>query len=341
MLPKSFHQDSSGNHLPSARLWSSILPLLLLAIASITTGLVGLTLLVEQDALWIALTGVITLLSTCAAAAFFIYQHHKLQLFLLQHREQAAKLQALQQLADERSRLRTLIQTIPDLVWLKDPEGVHLACNSTFERLYGAKEVDIVGKTDYDFVDADLANSFRQWDQEAMAAEKLSINEEWVTFADDGRRVLLETIKTPMRDTMGNLVGVLGIARDITARHVQSALQDQIARIAATAPGLICSFRIGADGSTSMPYAGSAIEDLYGLRLEDVAEDATLIFARIHSDDLTRVHASIAESARDLTLWHDEFGFAIHARVKSGSRVVQCRSGKPMAAFFGTVLFRI
>ena len=93
-----------------------------------------------------------------------------------------------------------------------------MACNKMFERFFGAKEEDIVGKTDYDFVDRALADFFREHDRRAMAAGKPSCNEEWITFADDGHRALLDTIKTPMFDPEGNLVGVLGIGRDITKR---------------------------------------------------------------------------------------------------------------------------
>ena len=100
-------------------------------------------------------------------------------------------------------QLRTLIETIPDLIWLKDPAGVFLSCNPRFERLFNAPEAQIIGKTDHDFVPGELADFFRQKDQEAIAASKPSINEEWVTFADDGHRALLETIKTPMRDHDG------------------------------------------------------------------------------------------------------------------------------------------
>ncbi|MBI5890043.1 MAG: PAS domain S-box protein [Nitrosomonadales bacterium] len=123
------------------------------------------------------------------------------------------------QLENQRVRLRTLVQTIPDLIWLKDPEGVYLSCNPQFERFFGAKEADIVGKTDYDFVDEKLADFFRQKDREAMAAGKPKLNEEWVTYPDSGQRALLETIKVPMRDESGHLIGVMGIARDITARR--------------------------------------------------------------------------------------------------------------------------
>jgi PAS domain S-box-containing protein len=98
-----------------------------------------------------------------------------------------------------------------------------------FERFFGAKEADIVGKTDYDFVDRELADFFRAHDRKAMLAGGPSINEEWLTFADDGHRALMETIKTPMRDNAGQLIGVLGIARDITANHqFQEKLAAQI-----------------------------------------------------------------------------------------------------------------
>ncbi|SHO52264.1 ATP-binding protein [Desulfopila aestuarii] len=114
--------------------------------------------------------------------------------------------------------LRCLIRSIPDLVWLKDPNGVYLTCNPSFETFFGAKEAEIVGKTDYDFVSRELADSFLEHDRIAMQAGKPSVNEEWLTFSDNGYRGLFETIKTPMLDGQGNLIGVLGIARDITDR---------------------------------------------------------------------------------------------------------------------------
>lgn len=114
--------------------------------------------------------------------------------------------------------MRCLLKTLPDLIWLKDPNGVFLACNSTFESLFNAAEEEIVGKTDYDFVPRDIADFFREKDREALAASRPLRNEEWITFADDGHRALFETIKTPMFDSQGELIGVLGVGRDITER---------------------------------------------------------------------------------------------------------------------------
>ncbi len=124
---------------------------------------------------------------------------------------------------EESERQKQLIlNAMPDLVWLKDSYGNYQMCNPVFERLFGAPESAIVGKTDFDFVDAELARFFRKKDQEAMAAGHPVRNEEWVTFADGGHRVLLETLKTPLRDRNGKPIGVLGIARDITERETAS-----------------------------------------------------------------------------------------------------------------------
>ena len=131
-------------------------------------------------------------------------------------------------LQESEAHLNTLIHTIPDLVWLKDPDGVYLACNSRVERLFGAKEADIIGKTDYDFVNKGLADSFRENDNKAMSANKPLTNEEKITFADDGHTEIVETIKTPMHDVKGRLIGVLGIARDITERKLAEQEREKL-----------------------------------------------------------------------------------------------------------------
>ncbi|WP_342304274.1 PAS domain-containing sensor histidine kinase [Methanolobus sp. ZRKC5] len=121
-------------------------------------------------------------------------------------------------LLDSKGQLRTLVDTIPDVVWLKDANGTYLICNAKFERFFGAKEAEIIGKTDYDFVDSDLADFFTQKDREAMEAGKPVMNEEKITYSDDGHEEYLETIKSPMYDSNGQLIGVLGVGRDITPR---------------------------------------------------------------------------------------------------------------------------
>ncbi|WP_277059042.1 PAS domain-containing protein, partial [Trichlorobacter lovleyi] len=73
--------------------------------------------------------------------------------------------QAVRLLKKNEQFQKTLIETLPDLVWLKDPDGVYLGCNPRFEELYGAKQSEIIGKTDYDFVERELADFFRENDR--------------------------------------------------------------------------------------------------------------------------------------------------------------------------------
>ncbi|WP_295407142.1 ATP-binding protein [uncultured Thiocystis sp.] len=123
-----------------------------------------------------------------------------------------------QALARSEVRLRTLLDTLPDLVWLKDADGFFLACNPRFEQCFGARESEILGKGDHDFVPAEQADFFLAKDCVAIAAGRPRANEEWLTFASDGYRGLFETLKTPVRDARGEIVGVLGIAHDISER---------------------------------------------------------------------------------------------------------------------------
>ncbi|MBI3902623.1 MAG: PAS domain S-box protein [Nitrosomonadales bacterium] len=175
---------------------------------------------------------------------------------------EAQRKQIAQALNEKETRLRTLVETIPDLIWLKDMDGVYLSCNQMFERFVGKKEADILGKTDYDFVDRELADFSREHDRKAMAAGKPCINEEWVTFADDGHRALLETIKTPMRDAGGKLIGVLGIARDITERRKAEEALRKLSQAVEQSPSSI----VITDLEANIEYANAAFFKATGYR---------------------------------------------------------------------------
>ncbi|MES2090520.1 MAG: response regulator [Pseudomonadota bacterium] len=148
------------------------------------------------------------------------------------------------ELEGQRSQWRTLVHSIPDLVWLKDVNGFYLACNRGFERLYGQPEAGIIGKRDHDFVDQAQADFFRARDQCALDAGSPQSNEEWLTFSDNGERRLFETVKTPLLNAQGQVTGVLGVARDITDRrqatqerehyrhHLQEMVDERTAQLA-------------------------------------------------------------------------------------------------------------
>jgi hypothetical protein len=217
-------------------------------------------------------------------------------------------------LGTEPAFLKALIRTIPDLVWMKNPAGVFLACNPAAAKFFGAPESEVVGKTDFDFLPAEEAELYQARDREAAASDDPVTHREWLIFRGDGRRALLETIKTAMRDTSGRLVGVLGIARDITSADTAEKLllgrlaeQERLARIAATLPGAIFAYRLRPNGTTCVPYVSSAFEELWGLRPEELVEDAAELWNTVHPDDAAGIRAQLAESTGSLSSWHGEF----------------------------------
>lgn len=175
--------------------------------------------------------------------------------------------------------LRNLLTTIPDLIWLKDAEGRYLTCNVAFEQFFGATEEEIIGKTDYDFVSRDLADFFRKNDLRAMNAGKSRVNEEELVFARDGYKGLFETIKTPMCDADRNVIGILGIARDISARkHVEEDLRESEERFRQVYENMAVGVvRVSLDSvieSANEAFCnmvGYAEDDLVGMNVLDVS----------------------------------------------------------------------
>jgi PAS domain S-box-containing protein len=202
-------------------------------------------------------------------------------------------------LANSEAKMNTLFSAIPDLLWLKDPDGVYLACNEEFELFFGAKEAEIVGKTDHDFVDKHLADIFRENDQKAMAAKQPTINEEEITYASDGHAAYLETIKTPVLNGYGECIGVLGIARNITERksfeqNLQS-LKDRLSAVIENVPGT--TYRSSSNNSQIIEYVSDEITNLTGYARHYFLDQPLSKFqALIHPDDLSMVRESIESS---------------------------------------------
>ena len=121
-----------------------------------------------------------------------------------------------EQLELEKTKLSTIVSSLPDALWIKDADGKYLTCNKRFEDLYGAKQSEIVGKFDKDFVDEKLAESFRENDIKAMKSDVPLSNYEELTYSKDGHTEYSHTIKTKGMLNDGSIYGVLGISRDIS-----------------------------------------------------------------------------------------------------------------------------
>ena len=202
-------------------------------------------------------------------------------------------------LALERSWLflETLIQALPDLCWLKDPDGVYLFANHRFEQFFGERKETIVGKTDFDFVERDLAEFFRAHDERAIRERRPCRNEEEVTFADDGHREILDTIKCPIFAANGELVGVLGIGRDITERkRFEEALRESEERFRQAVENIPDGLVIyGTD--LRVKHANRAMSRLLGVAFDESfgKRDSAFWPPSIYGDYLGQLEQAIAE----------------------------------------------
>ncbi|NJB68592.1 diguanylate cyclase (GGDEF)-like protein/PAS domain S-box-containing protein [Desulfobaculum xiamenense] len=132
----------------------------------------------------------------------------------------------MRELVENRNLLVSFIDTVPDLVFYKDAHGVYRSCNAAFAAFAGCAQEEVVGRSDYELFDESVASSFREQDSETLATMRPSLREVWVTRAD-GTPALMEAVKVPLLGAQGDLLGIVGISRDITRRRAtETALRN-------------------------------------------------------------------------------------------------------------------
>jgi PAS domain S-box-containing protein len=111
-------------------------------------------------------------------------------------------------------KYRTLLENLPQKIFLKDKNSVYISCNENYARDLKIKPDKIKGKTDFEFYPRQLAEKYRKDDKRLMASGKTEdIEEEYI---QDGKTFWVHTIKIPVRGTKGNVISLLGIFWDIT-----------------------------------------------------------------------------------------------------------------------------
>jgi PAS domain S-box-containing protein len=117
-------------------------------------------------------------------------------------------------LRESENKYRTLVDNLTQKVFLKDKNSVYVSCNNNYARDLNIKTDDIAGKTDYDFYPREIAEKYRGDDKRIMNSGKTEEIEE--RYVRDGHEVIVQTVKTPIRDGENNVIGILGIFWDIT-----------------------------------------------------------------------------------------------------------------------------
>jgi diguanylate cyclase (GGDEF)-like protein/PAS domain S-box-containing protein len=144
-------------------------------------------------------------------------------------RENARLRRLLDERADERFSLQALIDSLPDNLWVKDVESRFVISNKiTATRIGVAGPTDLIGKTDLELLPTDLAQKFFADEQQIVRTGQPLMDMEEYAW---GTQKWISTTKVPLRDDRNEIIGVMGISRDITERRQADALREGQAKI--------------------------------------------------------------------------------------------------------------
>lgn len=124
---------------------------------------------------------------------------------------------AAQALRKSEKQIRTLIEAIPASIYFKDKEGRNLVVNKAYEELVGRKRKDIIGKIDNELLPRILGQQCIKSDRKVLINGKVYHGEE-KHLRQNGEISFFDTVKSPIFDEHGDIVGLVGISSDITNR---------------------------------------------------------------------------------------------------------------------------
>jgi len=134
-------------------------------------------------------------------------------------RDITARKHAEENLAAQQQRFAGLMESTPDFIFFKDRESRFTCINEAKAHKLGfASSDEIVGKSDFDFFHETHARAAYESEQRIMATGEPSVDLEEMEVWPDGHVTWVSTTKIPLRDASGNIEGIVGISRDITAR---------------------------------------------------------------------------------------------------------------------------
>jgi PAS domain S-box-containing protein len=172
---------------------------------------------------------------------------------------------AEEELVIERNLLRSLIDNLPDRIYVKDPQGRKILANTADMHASGARAMqDILGKTDFDLYPKELAETFWADDLLVLEKENSVLNHEETGLDVNGNPVWVMTSKVPVYDSQNHVIGLVGIGRDITNQkniELEISRQKQFYEtLVSNAPVAI----VVLDGEEKIISSNPAFEKLFG-----------------------------------------------------------------------------
>jgi len=203
-------------------------------------------------------------------------------------------------LIQNKSQLQAILDNIPYLAWLKDKDGKYVMVNEPFAGYYKLNPDEIIGKTDFDLNTEKTAKNYKKNDDYVISSGKRELTEH--TEEHDGKNRWVETLKTPILNSNGNIIGITGISRDITDRkQIEEAIKtsgDQLRSLLQNSSDAINILdeqgKIIFESSIKSKISDFKLDELPGRSIFDIA----------HPDDLELIEETLEQvkSADNVTI---------------------------------------
>ncbi|MGE0559052.1 MAG: PAS domain S-box protein [Burkholderiales bacterium] len=209
---------------------------------------------------------------------------------------------------------RTLLDSLPDVTWIKDRDSRLTLVNRAFAERYRITADDAVGLTDFDIYPAEKAAQLREEDLRVMVTRQPLRYESTLTI--DGSEFWVEIVKAPVIDAEGTVIGTVGTSRDITARKAAeqaSERSQQRLELALEGSGLVFW---DIDLGTGKAHMSDGWAKLLGLPPGETLTTVDELVALVHPDDLPLAQKLSVESIRNL---RNDYMVEHRVRVADGS----------------------
>jgi PAS domain S-box-containing protein len=226
-------------------------------------------------------------------------------------RAEIEKREVQEKLSRERYLLRTLIDHLPDSIYVKDTESRFIITNRAKVNLIGARtEEETIGKTVYSYLAASSAEENMYKDRSVLETGKALINEEEYVINKNGDKKWLLTTRVPLQENDDKIIGLVGISRDITDRkEIEESLRVSNERfhiVSRATNDAIWDW----DLRNNNVFWNDSVVFLFGYSHEEINRDHQWWENHIHPDDLDRVVSKVDEHiSHGIESWQDEYRF--------------------------------
>ncbi len=222
------------------------------------------------------------------------------------------KIEAEQKIRESEERLDQIFTQNQAVVWETDANGLYSFVSQVAQKVYGYAPEELVGKLHYyDLYPEEFREQYRGLTSLLFETPKTVNDFRNPIRRKDGELIWVSTNGSPIFDDNNRFLGYRGSDNDITAEYLAKkeleGSYEMLEKLTAQVPGVVYQYRLWPDGRSAFPYSSPGMWEIYEFLPEELTEDASPVFTRLHPDDVDLITKTINESAEKQSIYHQEF----------------------------------